>query len=48
VDEAIGGDCLLDTSKESILPEEFSGISPSEPGERGGLSWIWEGNRKGY
>jgi hypothetical protein len=48
VDEAIGGGGLLDTLDKAILPKEFSEISPSKPRERGCLSGIWEGNRKGY
>jgi hypothetical protein len=48
VDETVGGGGLLDASKEAILPEEFSGISPSEPRKRGCESGIWKGNRKGY
>jgi hypothetical protein len=48
VDEVIVGGGLLDTPDEVILPNEFSGISPSEPGERGSVSGIWEWNREGY
>jgi hypothetical protein len=41
VDESIVGGGPLDAPDKMILPEEFSGISPSEPGERRRLLSCW-------
>ena len=43
VDEAVGGECPLDTSDEAILPEKFSWVSPSEPRKGRCKAWLREG-----
>ena len=44
VDEAVGRGGPLYTPDEAILPKEFSGISPSEPGKGRRKAWLWEGH----